>query len=461
MHRPAGRVALAAMLGLWTCSAWLLNRPGHLSVDSLIQIAEGRSGVFESYNPLFISVVFGRLTALTGGTVSLVLIATISLALAAWLLLMRIERPGALGVAATGALLFMPILLIYPGIVWKDVWFAHAAVLGFALITLRGRWHAFLVESLSLALFAFAMLSRQTGILVAGVGVLVLALSAPPPRGPRFPRARAAVGILARFAVLFALALGFSLAAKSTAREITGQPVASGVRLIAVFDIAGMLQRLPQARLDRFARMGVDTSTFEAAARRNFSAERIDTLNFPPIRGLGRLAVTDVLLQWFDMVAAHPGTYLAHRGEVYAWLLGLRGQERCLPVHVGYASDTLATKAGIDAPASPNASLLYGYARIFVGSPYFSPLTWGVVSSLVLLYLRRRGLCRTPIAGLQWAGLLYLASYFPVALSCDFRYTYFSTVAASLGLMFVFLSGVQPAAGGRGQRTVVTDRSAR
>ena len=176
--------ALAVLLSVWTAAVWFLNRPGHLTIDSLVQIAEGRSGVFESYNPLFISVVFGRLTALTGGTASLVFIAAAAFALAAWLLLSRIARPRLPGLLGCAVLLFLPILLIYPGIVWKDVWFAHSALLGFGLIALRaGRrggpigWG---IEALCLALFAFAMLSRQTGVLVSLVGVVLLAIAARP-----------------------------------------------------------------------------------------------------------------------------------------------------------------------------------------------------------------------------------------------------------------------------------------
>ena len=443
--------ALAVLLAVWTAAVWFLNRPGHLTIDSLVQIAEGRSGVFESYNPLFISVVFGRLTALTGDTGPLVFVAAAAFALAAWLLLSRIARPRLTGLLGCAVLLFLPILLIYPGIVWKDVWFAHSALLGFALVAVRaGRrggpigWG---IEALCLALFAFAMLSRQTGVLVSLVGVVLLAIAARP-AGVPWRLSRLALGIVARLLVLFALAQVLTLAAQSGARQITGAPFGTGVRQVAIFDIAGMLQRLPQARLERLSALGVDTATFEQSGRRLFSAERVDTLDMPPIRGLWDVPLTQVLGQWLDLAAAHPVTYLAHRAEVYAWLLGLRDQARCLPVHVGRDDGPLLTRAGVDPAQPPQAGELYRYATRFVGSPYFSPLAWALVSVVVLIRLGRQGRLLEPVAGLQWAGLLYLASYAPIGLSCDFRYTYFSVAAASLGLMHWML---QP-----GRRTPVT-----
>jgi len=38
---------------------------------------------------------------------------------------------------------------------------------------------------------------------------------------------------------------------------------------------------------------------------------------------------------------------------------------------------------------------------------------------------------------MQAAGLAYLLSYAPVAIACDFRYTYFTTLSAHIGLIFV------------------------
>ncbi len=41
---------------------------------------------------------------------------------------------------------------------------------------------------------------------------------------------------------------------------------------------------------------------------------------------------------------------------------------------------------------------------------------------------------------IQLAGLSYAASYVIVGIACDFRYTYFSTLVALFGLVYLVLS---------------------
>ena len=56
-YRPWSALA-ALLLLVWSVYVIDLNWPGHLSVDSLIQVEEGRTGVIKSYNPIFITIVF-------------------------------------------------------------------------------------------------------------------------------------------------------------------------------------------------------------------------------------------------------------------------------------------------------------------------------------------------------------------------------------------------------------------
>ena len=136
LHLRRWRVAQLGVLLVWFGAVQVLNGPGHLSVDSLIQIFEGDSGVMTSYHPIFITVLFGKLAAF-GGPRLLVVCSSLMLFVGLLVLLPGIERPRFVGVALLACALAGPILLIYPGIVWKDVWFAHFALLGFAVIALR------------------------------------------------------------------------------------------------------------------------------------------------------------------------------------------------------------------------------------------------------------------------------------------------------------------------------------
>ena len=211
-----------------------------------------------------------------------------------------------------------------------------------------------------------------------------------------------------------------------------------------------MLQQAPEARLSRMQSLGVDTTSLEAAARRTFSAERVDTLDFGQNAGFWAVPLGAVMGQWADLVTSHPGAYLAHRAETFAWLLGLRQQARCLPVHVGFERDhPWLARAGIDEAPSRHAHALYRYAQTFVGGPYFAPLAWALLSAAVWVVMLRRRQGGHPVALLQCAGLVYLASYGPIGMSCDFRYTYFSVLAAAVGLMYLLASRPPQAAEAR------------
>lgn len=443
------QLALAALLCIWLTLSLLLNLPGHLSTDSLIQIAEGRARIYESYNPPFISLVFGQLTAVAGGPWLLVLLSCLMMAFSLWRLLASITAPRRTVLVGVACLMASPVFLVYPSTVWKDVWFAHLTLLAFALIprpTESGRlWK----QGMALLLLAAAMSSRQTGVLAALPCVAAMTL-ADGGGGGQSTWLRRLPGAALRLLALVGLVALLSLLVRATAVQMPGASFGTGVRLVAIFDISGMLQRTPEARLLRMQSLGVDTSSLETAARRTFNAERVDTLDFGQNAGFWAVPLGAVMGQWADLVSAHPHAYLAHRAETFAWLLGLRQQARCLPVHVGFEREhPWLTHAGIDEAPSRHAHALYRYAQVFVGSPYFAPLAWALLSVTIWAAMLRRRQGRHPVALLQCAGLVYLASYAPIGMSCDFRYTYFSVLAAAVGLMYLMASRPPQAAEAR------------
>jgi hypothetical protein len=70
-HRE-GRIdshrALGVLVALCFTTVLVVNLPGHLTHDSLTQIAEGRSGYAQSWNSVFSTWVFGTPANWTGGT---------------------------------------------------------------------------------------------------------------------------------------------------------------------------------------------------------------------------------------------------------------------------------------------------------------------------------------------------------------------------------------------------------
>ena len=445
LRRRRWRAAALTVLVAWLLAVLVLNGTGHLSVDSLVQLAEGRSGVKTSFNPFFISVVFAKLAAL-GGPRVLVVVSTLMLFAALAALLPGVERPRLAGVAVLAAALAGPILIVYPGIVWKDVWFAHFALLGFALIKWRERipWHA--AEGGALLLFAAATLSRQGGALVAVCGTAALAWArrrddADAGRSIRTASLFAAFG--SRIAVLALLALALSTVARLGLRESTGGELSTGARILVLYDVAGIAAYAPDPDLSALSAHGFDTARLLAAARSTYSGERVDLLRRDWDYPIWALPAPTVAFIWLADIAAHPAAYLRHRAETFAWLLGLRDQAACAPVFVGHAAPEWVAKAGVTAAPSRFAVRLYFYSRRFVNTPYFSPLAWGLGSAAVLAFMAARRRFDPVIAGLQIAGLAYLAHFFFVSIACDFRYAYFSVLASTVGLVWLAAGGAR------------------
>jgi hypothetical protein len=445
----AGRLRWWRAAALFASIVWLgvvlaLNGPGHLSVDSLIQLADGKSGVMTSFNPIFITVVFAKLAAL-GSTRLLVILSTVMLFAALLALLPGVPRPRFAGVALLAAAFAGPALLIYPAIVWKDVWFAHFALLGFGVIALRHWLPRTVVDGGSLLLFAAAMLTRQNGAIVAACGAATLAwahasdLAARTGAPPRVGRLLAAGG--ARLALLLVLALALSWAARLAVHEVRAGEVATGVRVLLAYDVAGMIAREDHPDLSRLAAFGVDVDALVRMNQSDYSAERVDTLDKSALNPVGNVPLHALAGQWLALAAAHPIAYLGHRAEVFAWLLGLRDPSRCLPVHVGYGDAALVEKAGVSSPPAKRSYRLYVYSQRFVDTAYFMPAAWALGSAVVLAFALRRRERDPVVIGLQVAALAYLAAYFFVSIACDFRYAYFCVLAATVGGVWLVAGG--------------------
>ena len=434
------RAAALAVLLAWFAAVLVLNGAGHLSIDSLIQLIDGESGVMTSFNPVFITVLFGKLAAL-GGTRLLVVCSSFMLLVALFAFLYGVERPRSAGVALLACALAGPIMLIYPAIVWKDVWFAHFALLGFAVIALRQSLPRAFVEAASLVLFAAAMLSRPNGVIVAACGTATLAWARWCDNNSRngIPRRAASLlsGVAARLLVLFVLAFALSSVARLGVQQFAAGELSTGIRILFFYDITGMIAREPAPDLSTLAASGVDVDRLTRLSRSGYSAERVDTLEPDTHSPLWSVPERIVTRQWLALVIADPAAYLGHRADVFSWLLGLHDQRRCIPVYVGYEDPALAARAGLTAAPSRYNYRLYRYSLRFVNTPYFSPAAWALGSAMTLAFALARRRFDPVMIGLQVAALAYLGTYFLIALSCDFRYAYFSVLAATVGLLWL------------------------
>jgi hypothetical protein len=421
-----------------------LNWPGQMSYDSVVQLADGRSGHYDSWHPPVMAWLLGLFDGLLPGT-GLYLIFVTLLLLGAWLLLLR--RAGS-GLAVSIVLLpifLTPQLLLYQGTIWKDVLFANAGIAGFAALcaaaqdwpspTKRHAWLA--VAALGLAL---AALARQNGILLLPVAAVALGLIA-----ARLELLRAGwrygLGFLAASLVVIGSA-NFALSLRSD----HGQGAANQIRLAQTYDLTGMLRLAPSLPL---ARLEEQAPALAAAIRKEgvplYSPHLMDTLENSSVLtdAIYRAPPGAIFAQWRALIAAHPLLYLRMRLPVFGWVLAPPDLLLCHPDVVGVDGppDTM-TRLGLAPQIRAQDRWLYRYVARFFRTPVLSHLFYGALALLALALLVLRGTAADiAVAGLEVAALLFAASFFVVSVACDYRYLYFLDLAAMTGWLQLLAGG--------------------
>ena len=436
--RWAYRLVLVCALALML----RLNLPGHLSVDSVLALHEGRFHVRETWNPAIFGWLLGVLDGVRPGTALAVGLSGVVL-FGAWALMAALRSHTSwLAPILALALVALPQALIYPGIVWKDVWFAESAVAGFVLLGLglqsrsaAGRWGWL---AASAGLLAVAGLLRQNGLVLVAPGAVAIAWAGWS-RGAG--RSLATAGAWVAAVAAGTLALSIYAQPQGPGRPDTAG--ARGVRLLQAYDLIGAASRAPIA-LKRVDRVDPTLDDYiRQVAPHIYSPERVDTLNGDVRlgKGLARIKEPTLRAEWLDLVVHDPGLYLKTRAEVFRWLVQTPIVDRCLPVHVGVDGPP-ATLA--DLKMQPRRTFddtrLYNYVTWFLDTPAYSHVTYGLVALAVgILLLFRRDPADLAMAALMAGALGFAATFFVISIACDYRYLYLLDLAAMTGVLYLAL----------------------
>jgi hypothetical protein len=415
-----------------------LNWPGQMSYDSVVQLADGRSGHYDSWHPPVMAWLLGLFDSVLPGP-GIFLAFVMSLLFGAWFLLLRGGRPG-WGMAILLILIFStPQLVLYQGTIWKDVLFANAGIAAFAcLATAATQWRArrsrFFWLFLSAMCLSLAALARQNGFLLPPVAAVCLGMIA-----SRTDSARAGwrhgAGLLMASVLMIVLA-NFALSFKSDG----GEGAAQQLRLAQAYDLVGAVHLDPSIRLNVLERRAPN---LDAAIRTDgvtlYSPRLVDTLETSDrlTNAIYGAPPGVVFAQWRQLIAFHSGLYLRERLPVFRWVVAPPDIFVCHPDVVGVDGPPEMLKAlGLKAHIRPQDVFLYSYVAHFFYTPVLSHLFYGVLALLFLGLLMRRG---TPsdiaMAGLQAAALIFALSFFLISIACDYRYLYFLDLAAMTGAL--------------------------
>ena len=443
------RQAVRALAGAGLVAMLGVNLPGHLSYDSVAQLYEGHFHVRDTWGPALYAWVLGAFDRVIPGTALYVTVS--GLLFFGSLAVLPDLRPRTrwLAVPVLGLLLLAPQVIIYQGIVWKDVMFANCAVAATVMIALAAlRWDArvrrWALLFAALVLMAAGDQVRQNGIIAGLFAAIALGWIA-----ARGRWRRGLVWGVSAFAALLVAGWLETRLSEPPAKAGPDTATATGIHIVQTFDVIGAASLDPSYRLDILAAEDpVATQKIRQRGKQDWSGRRVDFIDRDaaiqgPINAISDKAWAR---QWVDLILRHPALYARVRLEDFRWVFFPPVIDWCLPVYVG-----------VDAPVQKMAPLgivhrydqrdveLTNYASWFLGTPVLEHLTWAVVClALGGLFLWRRETSDIPLAGLQFAGAAFAASFLIISIACDYRYMYFTDVVAMVGLVYAAIDPPTP-----------------
>lgn len=434
--RRAAFVALA-VLGWGGCL--LANWPGHFSVDSVTQLAQGRIGLYDDWHPPIMAWLLGVADRVVRGA-PLFFALDAALCVGAFLAFaLSSPRPRLQGLVILGLALATPQMVIFQGVAWKDLLFADTTLAGFAALAMAGRaWGRTSRRSLLLGgafvLFLIATLTRQTGFAAPLGGALVLAAFIASRAGTLpFGRRGWVRGVATALVALAALFAAGALVSQAFAARGNGQPGAAfHLRMLQTFDLAGALKRDPGLPLDALHRRTPAFEWFERAeAAPHYTASTVDFLDdLPAADALLPPHTSAVSADWTNLILRHPGLWLRVRTGVFLATLSSDPNRGCPVISTGIWTDDEVDLAssGLALRRGPRDDWDGDYVDAFARTPVLSHLAWGL-AAVVLLGMAVRDLMRgdrrpevMAVVGLLGAALAFCASFFVISVACDYRY---------------------------------------
>jgi hypothetical protein len=453
-RKPDGRLrapayATAAVMGTGFVFSMAANLPGTLSYDSVIQLLEGRTGVYSGWHPPVMSWLLGLSDWMMPGA-ALFVVAVALLFFGSLVSLLRLV-PRVWWIAPVVAALCMltPQVLLYQGIVWKDVLFADAAVAAFTLLAhLSLRWTnpraRYALIAAGIFCFSLAALTRQNGILLLPFGVFALGWIA-----RRSGQTWRQTWTVAAAFCGCVIVLTVAASALFAFRTAPNRGTAKEIRILEFYDLIGGLSREPNLPLAELARRDPALlALMRSDGRTLYSPIRSDTLARSQRLQAALARAPDNILHrpWLDFVLSHPSLYLRERAEVFRWVFLTPDISACVPYVVGFRGPQQAMdELGFRPRVSPRDHLMDAYGQRLMHTPLLSHVTFLLLGIFEIVFLLwRRSAPDIVFASMLASGIVFCASFFFISLACDYRYFYVLDLTALITLVYVALAPANP-----------------
>ncbi len=410
-------------------------RGGYLTVDPTFQFLHARRHTIDDWHAPVMAWMWQQVDHVVRGTLGMFALQVIPF----WVGLALILA-GRLGGRARYALVLLAIGLCPPvfgllSTIWKDIQMSAALLLAFGLL-LQSERHASRTALLlaNVPLLYALMLRHNAAAAVLPIAIWMGFLALP------------AFGYSARARV--ALPLGMTLlaghlAASRLVEEYVIRPSrAYPVQAIYIHDLAAISLETGQIELPDYLRnRGISL----AELRDGFREDTSDYLIWKDearLRSLVKADIDALRRCWWKTIRAHPGLYLMHRWRVFRAFLAYGRAESWRPLVSNVLPEHLkAHRAELGVPEfqiHPWNALVTRQLERLKDTALFRPWLYALLLAAVAVAQLRRRAADPAVLTLLASASLYLVGYFPIAPAGDFRYAWWSAVAA-LALVAIVL----------------------
>ena len=432
VHRHAPSLPLVLLAGFGFTVTLVAYYPGLLTFDSIWQFNQSMSGAYMDHHPPIMAWVWALTNRVIPGPFGMLLL-QVSLM---WLALLLVADGAARRSIRHAWIIvtvgFLPPIIGIEGEIWKDVQMSAALLFTFALIyrASAGRERiGGVVAALALLPLFYATAVRANAPAATGPILVYWALCT---FRRKSLRAAAAIG-----ATALALMLGAQWIFANEYLEVRHAYIS---QFLEAFDLAAIRCNGGEVAIpDEVRSVAPDANPLCEA----FDPLKADFLFAPagaPLRPSTDPEVIRALgSDWRHAILAYPSVYLKHRLRAFGALLGGGTDEIRRPLWLPYS---IPNRYGFT--FVPNSVTYAIGAGVGVARPgLYNGRVWLAVAFavLVLAALRARWGKRTDPAALALAisAITYTLPYFVVAPAPDYRYIYWTVVAAAMGALLALL----------------------
>jgi hypothetical protein len=420
-------------------AAWMVHQPGVFATDSLISWYEGTTGRFTSNQQPLLGVLWALLDRTGNGASALVFLSCLMFTSAAYLILRSFA--GALAAwSATALILVFPPVFAQLSVINKETIGGNALLLSVALLMLRveGRERGAL-SVLAGALAAVSVLIRYQFVVAIGAVVIVVAVQEVWRGQDRAGVVRRFFMLPLRFGLSFSAALILIILCISRTQSVDwAAPFESNYRLQLQFELAALIASRPDIPLDVLAESGADAQAIGSYAALHYDPNTNVSV-FPMAPLLKNVPNPALARQISALSEAQPGRLSQHHWQTFISLLGL--QDVCWPVQkkilrpvADSEQGDMAAKVGLSR-LEPSISTTVFESRLFpANTVLFRPVVY-LFPSICLLLAAIGGRTLRPFGIpliLPASAVVYELSFAPIAAACDFRYSYWLVIAATI-----------------------------